>query len=329
MTKPIQSLCTLHVGEADRRGDASVESEDDTSADEALREILGLESTKKLPVTIDVENGARRSIPDCSSIEPALCEHGVHSTYESDSFCILPQALNVSPSLLHRVTEEIVRRQQARATRTYETNDKGERMLIRVEDFVTDHEVWYRLCHVYLQKCVSELLGEDFVLFKEKLNLKPPGGSGFAPHTDTPSLRVPFGSFGPQTFVTVMVAIDDMDGKNGCLRVCRGSWCEHNAVQVVQPEVGANPDGAGRAGAIPPAVAAKLTFEDVCVKAGSIAIFGGMLPHRSAVNTSIFSRRAVFLTYNPAREGDYHDLYYVKMQQLRNEWSDRRGAANC
>lgn len=147
------------------------------------------------------------------------------------------------------------------------------------------------------------------------------GGSGFAPHLDTPSLRVALGEKGPQTFVTVMVAIDDMNVKNGCLRIAKGAWSSsENCCPVVQPEANGNPDGDGRAGAIPPEVADNLHFEDLVCPGGTIVAFNGYAPHRSSANRSHFSRRAVFLTYNPASEGDFHDTYYDRMEQLRNDW---------
>ena len=80
------------------------------------------------------------------------------------------------------------------------------RTLTRLENFVNYHSKWNDLVHKYLARCLSALMGEPMVLFKEKLNLKPPGGSGFAPHLDGPSLRVALGDTGPRTFVTVMVA---------------------------------------------------------------------------------------------------------------------------
>ncbi len=33
----------------------------------------------------------------------------------------------------------------------------------------------------------------------------------------------------------------------------------------------------------------------------------------------------MFLTYNPASEGDFHHRYYEQMEELRNEWRDRVG----
>jgi ectoine hydroxylase-related dioxygenase (phytanoyl-CoA dioxygenase family) len=167
------------------------------------------------------------------------------------------------------------------------------------------------------------------VLYKEKLNLKPPGGSGFAPHLDTPSLRVALGGTGPQTFVTIMVAIDNMTSQNGCLRIAKGRWSEDNHCALVPPEQDGNPDAGGRAGAIPVQEAESFEFVDIACRGGDIVAFNGWAPHRSSANSSPFARRAVFLTYNPASEGDFHDRYYERMDELRNDWRTRVGLSGC
>jgi 2-aminoethylphosphonate dioxygenase len=66
-------------------------------------------------------------------------------------------------------------------------NKETERFLDRVENFVDFHEGWGKLflsSDSRLVKAVSELFGEEAVLWKEKLNYKKPGSSGFAPHQD-------------------------------------------------------------------------------------------------------------------------------------------------
>lgn len=220
----------------------------------------------------------------------------------------------------------------------YTTKVEHQRKLTRLENFVDDHVGWSELCHVYLRKLVSSALGEEMVLYKEKLNLKPSGGSGFAPHLDTPSLRIALGGTGPQTFCTVMVAIDDMTISNGCLRVVKGKWSETNHCPVIEPEKDGNPDAGGRAGAIPLDVAdgaadndtteKKLNFEPILCKGGTIVAFNGWVPHRSSSNTSPFARRAVFLTYNPKREGDFHRIYYETMEEKRRKWRESVGLLN-
>jgi len=214
--------------------------------------------------------------------------------------------------------------------RTYETikSVKNSRVLrkkalTRFENFVNVHEGWQELCHGHVKKCVSELMDEDMVLFKEKLNLKPPGGAGFCPHLDTPSLRVAFGKDGPQTFVTVMIAIDDMTSRNGCLRVCKGPWSSRNHTPTIAGEADGNPDGEGRQGAISICFAENQIYEELPCIGGKMIVFNGWCPHRSSINTTHFPRRAVFLTYNPSREGYFHDKYYEKMESIRKDWQER------
>ena len=202
------------------------------------------------------------------------------------------------------------------------------------------HPGWYQLGNDYLRRCVSAVVGQDMCLYKTKLNLKPAGGSGFAPHVDAPSLRAAFGAQGPQNFVTVMVAIDAMTVQNGCLRVADVLPAANNdggkqqqpwnaeTVPLIAPDPDGNPDAGGRAGAIPLDVAddcASMHFRDlVCAEGGVITVFGGWTPHRSGLNRSFGPRRAVFFTYNPASEGDFHDLYYERMAQWRRAWRDKQ-----
>ena len=59
----------------------------------------------------------------------------------------------------------------------------------------------------------SALLGQQAVLYKEKVNYKLAGGAGYAPHQDAPAY--PFIA----SHVSCMVAVDDATRENGCLEV--------------------------------------------------------------------------------------------------------------
>lgn len=292
--------------------------------------------------------------------------HSLPQTYMDESICKFPPELSIPPTTMRKITDELIwGSHRYPSDRTYETiqffrkpppppdnsttastvsdgcySAVGERReLTRMENFINTHPTWSHLCHNHFANCVSALTGERMVLYKEKLNLKPPGGSGFAPHLDTPSLRVALGRQGPQTFVTLMVAIDDMNEGNGCLRLVHGAWSESNRCEIIVPvdsasdhdehdgkgsqrrrNGGKNPDAGGREGAIPAHVSEGQTYTNLLCKGGSMAMFHGWTPHRSSANISRFPRRAVFLTYNPLREGEFHDLYYVRMTQLRDDW---------
>jgi hypothetical protein len=319
------------------------DSDEMGSDDEALLEMLGLTSMKEIAVVNDEsgadDNIAVNGIDPLPSLSDSLLQSlkdRLHNEYTEQSVCIFPTECSVSAEHMRRLTEELVwGGPSMQVDRTYETikvwkngEIEDRRTLTRLENFVDAHPGWTDLCHNYLRRILSAALGVEMVLYKEKLNLKPPGGSGFAPHLDTPSLRVALGPEGPQAFCTVMVAIDDATSQNGCLRICRGQWTEENAINVVQPDEDGNPDGGGRAGAIPLDVSENLHFDDITCKGGTVVAFNGWAPHRSAANVSPFPRRAVFLTYNPKNEGDFHKKYYERMEQLRREWRGKVGLAN-
>lgn len=262
-------------------------------------------------------------------------QRSIRDYYAQDSLCTVPSALCLDPSLMRRITDELSWGKHA-STKSYETikvlaaasGGGGQvlerRTVTRFENFVKTHGEWTRLCD-YIGRITSIICGQPMVLFKEKLNLKPPGGSGFAPHLDTPSLRVALGSKGPQNFVTVMIAIDSMTVQNGCLQFVKGKWSDENAVETIQPKSDGNPDADGRAGAIPLAVADSLAFEPLECPGGTVVLFNGWTPHRSAANRSPFPRRAVFLTFNPLQEGSCRDLYYEHMDRLRSEFRVKAG----
>jgi len=313
--------------------DASLES-----SDENLLEMLGLSSLKEFTIIADEsdydeeDKTASRTVPDVSDDQLDYLRNTlVQEQYTNESVFQFPEHYSISAEYLRILTEELVRSgphntkyhadrtfEQIKVWKNGEIKERG--TLTRLENFVEDHPGWNELCHGYLRQILSIALGEEMVLFKEKLNLKPPGSSGFAPHLDSPSLRMSLGSEGPKTFCTVMVAIDDMKIKNGCLRIAKGAWTEDNCCSVIQPETDGSPDAGGRAGAISLDIAKKLKFENIILNGGSILLFNGWAPHRSSANVTPFARRAIFLTYNPKREGEYRKRYYERMELLRNEW---------
>lgn len=136
----------------------------------------------------------------------------------------------------------------------------------------------------------SALLGEQAVLYKEKVNYKLAGGAGYAPHQDAPAY--PFIA----SHVSCMVAVDDATVANGCLEVVEA---RHHEVLPVDDR-----------GCIAPAVAAELDWQAVEVPAGWTLWFHSRTPHRSGPNTSPVARRALYPTYNARSEGDLRDAYY-------------------
>jgi hypothetical protein len=172
----------------------------------------------------------------------------------------------------------------------FEGTDDGP-MLCRSEDFVPAHAgLRDLLCAGPLADTAGELLGEPAVLYKEKINYKLPGGAGYSPHQDAPAYPM------IDRHVSAMVAIDDSDDGNGGLEVVSGCFDEILPVDD--------------RGCITPGVADRLEWQPVRLRAGQTLWFHSRTPHRSAANTSTRPRRALYPTYNAAREGDLRAAYY-------------------
>eukprot|EP01104_Vermistella_antarctica_P011064 TRINITY_DN303_c0_g1_i1.p1 TRINITY_DN303_c0_g1~~TRINITY_DN303_c0_g1_i1.p1 ORF type:complete len:222 (+),score=27.84 TRINITY_DN303_c0_g1_i1:34-666(+) len=102
----------------------------------------------------------------------------------------------------------------------YEKSSKdGSRILCRTENFLDAHPEMKELFTGRIEDMVSELLGEESILYKEKINFKLPGGDGFKPHQDHAAGWWMYG----QTFhISMLIAIDDCTVENGCLQVVAG-----------------------------------------------------------------------------------------------------------
>ncbi|MCU0310172.1 MAG: phytanoyl-CoA dioxygenase family protein [Acidimicrobiales bacterium] len=171
-----------------------------------------------------------------------------------------------------------------------EATDDGPR-LCRSENFVPFHtDLRELLTSGPLLAIASALLGEPAVLYKEKINHKAPGGAGYSPHQDAPAYRF------VEVHVSCMVAVDDATLDNGCLEVVAGA---HHELLPTDDT-----------GCIRADVVETLDWQPVEVHAGKVLWFHSRTPHRSGPNRSTSWRRALYPTYNAAREGDLRAAYY-------------------
>lgn len=178
----------------------------------------------------------------------------------------------------------------------FEPGPHGARQLCRVENFLDYHPDFAALVNgPAMLGLIGELLEEPAVLFKEKVNFKLPGGAGFEPHQDAPA----FTSFAQSLHVTAMLSVDATTPENGCLELA-----EHPGAAETLPLA---PDLT-----IEPGVAAGLTWTPVTTQPGDLLLFDSYLPHRSDANGSGAARRAVYLTYARAAEGDRRLDYYAR-----------------
>jgi hypothetical protein len=130
-----------------------------------------------------------------------------------------------------------------------------------------------------LKNPVDRLLGEDAVLFKEKLNFKMPGGDGFKMHQDSQAGWWDYADF----FITVMVCIDEATLENGCLKMVAG---HHKRGLFREWEPLTDEDMKG------------MELVPAPTKPGDLAFFDSYAPHGSEPNMSDKIRRLYFATYN-------------------------------
>jgi phosphonate degradation associated HDIG domain protein len=183
----------------------------------------------------------------------------------------------------------------------FEPGPAGQRQLCRVECFLDEHPGLDALLRrSELARMVDVLMGEPAVIFKEKLNLKLPGGAGFAAHQDAPA----FTTFGQTYHITLMLAVDDATPENGCLELVPARHLDGTLPTA--------PDGT-----IDPAFAQTLPWESRPARAGDALLFGSYLPHRSGPNRSQSSRRALYVTYNRRAEaGDVRSAYFRDKREV-------------
>jgi Phytanoyl-CoA dioxygenase (PhyH) len=172
----------------------------------------------------------------------------------------------------------------------FEGTDTGP-VLCRSENFVPMHAgLRSLLCAGSFVDVAGALLGEPAVLYKEKVNYKLAGGAGYSPHQDAPAYPM------IDRHVSAMVAVDDADEGNGCLEVVSSCF------DAVLPL-----DGRG---CIEAGVVATLDWQPAPIAAGQTLWFHSRTPHRSGPNHTDRPRRALYPTYNAAREGDRREAYY-------------------
>ena len=169
-----------------------------------------------------------------------------------------------------------------------------QRVLQRIENFVPYHARFRDLvADRRMLGAVEQLLGEEAVLFKDKINYKLPGGDGYKPHQDQ---QAGWWNYAP-LFMTALVTVDEQTIENGCLEMAAG----HHKGGMVGSEW--TPLGDTEM--------ASMRFVLYPTRPGDVMYFDSFAPHRSQPNRTATPRRVLYITYNAARHGDHRVQYYL------------------
>ena len=170
--------------------------------------------------------------------------------------------------------------------------EAGKRILCRVENFSPWHDGFRRMfTECRMQKICSQLLQDDAVLFKEKINFKLPGGDGFKAHQDVQAGWDQYAAL----HVTGLLSIDPCTMENGCLEIASGMHKKGLLGTHWKPlEENA------------------LDYRPIPTRPGDAIFFDSFSPHRSAPNRTAHPRRVLYITWNKAQEGDHRVRYYAE-----------------
>jgi ectoine hydroxylase-related dioxygenase (phytanoyl-CoA dioxygenase family) len=145
----------------------------------------------------------------------------------------------------------------------------------------------------------GQILGDEALLFKDKVIFKPPGMKGYATHQDFAYwqwLPAP-----PEALLTVLVALDGATAENGAVEFFAGKHSSLLTAPGAPADVDATTLGA--------------PGEIVETNPGDVVMFHSLTPHRSGDNRSASMRRQLYLSYSAARFGDLYGAYYEHLHK--------------
>ncbi|PSL22283.1 phytanoyl-CoA dioxygenase PhyH [Shimia abyssi] len=176
----------------------------------------------------------------------------------------------------------------------FEALEDGGRLLNRIENFEPHHAGMAQImADDRLLGACGQLFDEEAVLFKDKINFKKPGASGFEAHQDMQAGWDRYGSL----HISVLVAVDAQTEANGALEVMAGFHDKGLLGEMWAPLSDENVAGG--------------KWETCFCQPGDALFFDSFAPHRSAPNRSDAARRAMYLTYGRLSEGDQRAQYYA------------------
>jgi len=163
------------------------------------------------------------------------------------------------------------------------------------------------------REILKDIFGEEFTVFKDKLNFKPPLGEGFRCHYD--GIFIWRDSDGKERngwheyaddFVNVLIALEDSNAENGGLEISSRVNLEFDKLLSHT-----NNDGTPF---LRSEIEATLDFSLPRLSKGDCIIFSHKCPHRSARNISDLGRAILYFTYNRRSHGDFYNQYFLDKQ---------------
>ena len=164
---------------------------------------------------------------------------------------------------------------------------------------------------------IKSIFSNNFLIFKDKFNAKPPGGEGFYAHYDgvfkfkdeKDILRNGWYEYGDY-FLNALIALDTCNKDNGSIELAKAH--EGNFNELLK---NTKNDGTP---ALSEKVELKTSFKLINLDVGDIVFFSHTCPHRSKKNNTDRDRRILYYTYSLAKYGSKYNDYFSDKQKSKN-----------
>ena len=198
----------------------------------------------------------------------------------------------------------------------YDTHKK----LRRIEKLYDKGKCLKELNNLILSKLL-DIFNEEFLIFKDKFNAKPPGGNGFFPHFDgifefkdkNDKIRKGWYEYG-NFFVNVLVALDDCTERNGTIEIANRFKKNDFEYLINFTKKNGTPE-------LDSISVKKCKFEKIILKKGDIVFFSNICPHKSEKNISNDNRRTLYYTYLSKNFGLQYEKYFQDKELSKNKTS--------
>jgi len=157
----------------------------------------------------------------------------------------------------------------------------------RIEYFVNYNDFFKDLSeNKRVLKSITDLISEEVVLFKDKINFKYPDSQGFEPHQD---ITAGWGRY-TDYHISVAIPLTNTNKENGAIEFGKPLF---KMINDYHEDINI-----------------ELDYELVETQVGDVILFDSYVPHRSGLNYSKQSRPIVFFTYTLKRYGSFYELYH-------------------
>ena len=168
------------------------------------------------------------------------------------------------------------------------------------------------------------LENNKYVLFKDKLNFKFPGGKGFLPHIDghffwedeNKKYNIGWKKYS-ENFVNLVIPLEKTNKKNGCLLISKKKYTDNfgsDFKNITKKLILNTPN-------IKKKDFNKFKFKSIEMNVGDILIFNWKCAHYSKKNYSKNSRMIFYVTYskyNKRYGSGIRNLYYKEKKSSKN-----------